>query len=66
VVSQLGIERKDLRNFRDISEYRAIHKNETPKKVSEPTVAVKSSGSISKKTEDSGVKKSIYNILYNK
>jgi len=66
VVGQLGIERKDLRSFRDVSEYRAIHKNETPKEAGESAIAGKFNSFDSKKAGDSGVKKSIYNMLYSK
>lgn len=65
VVSQLGIERKDLRNFKDISEYKAIHVNETPKEGNESAVAVqdKIKRSNLEKANNSEAKKSIYSIL---
>lgn len=71
VTNQLGIERKDLRTFEDVSEYRLMHKNEISKDsdksaVVRQSVYDKNNNSNPEETEDSGVKKprSIYNILH--
>lgn len=70
VVNQLGVERKDLRTFRDISEYRAIHKNETARDGSRATTIEQTTHNVNnnlnrEKKNDSGAKKaaSIWGIL---
>ncbi len=65
VIRQLGVTRKDLCDFKDISEYRAIHKNETLKKGDKSTNAGQPIDSSLKKKEDNSAKKatSIYDIL---